>query len=50
MNNFIKVDGIMEKLQLIKTIDALSRVVTISEEQNQELINKYYGITIFCCI
>ncbi len=31
----------MKKLQLINTIDALSRVVSISEEQKQKLINKY---------
>ena len=31
----------MKKLQLINTIDALSRVVNISEKQKQELINKY---------
>ncbi len=31
----------MQKLQLINTIDALSRVVSISEEQKQKLINKY---------
>ena len=35
----------MEKLQLIKTIDALSRVVSISENQKQELINKYENVT-----
>ena len=31
----------MEKLQLVNTIDTLSRVVSISEEQKQKLINKY---------
>lgn len=38
---FIKVGDIMKKLQLINTIDALSKVVNISGEIKQELINKY---------
>lgn len=31
----------MQKVQLIDTIDALARVVSINEEQKQRLINKY---------